>query len=210
MLSGTLLLGFVAASLVVLLIPGPGVVYVVARSAAQGYRAGLMSVLGLSTGAFVHVIAATVGLSAILLASATAFSMVKLLGAAYLIYLGLRTILDRRSRPGIETLAPHSLRRIFWDGVVISVLNPKIAVFFLAYLPQFVDPALGNATGQILLLGVIYVCLALTTDGGYALLAGRIRQWLSGRWARGPLPRYLSGGIFIGLGVQAALAERPR
>jgi threonine/homoserine/homoserine lactone efflux protein len=139
----TLLLGFVAAALVVLLIPGPGVLYMVARSLGQGQRAGLVSVVGLSVGALVHVSAATAGLSAILLTSATAFGFVKTLGAGYLIYLGVRAILARDETTDVGAPSPRSLRRLFIDGVVVSVLNPKIAVFFLAFLPQFVDPSQG-------------------------------------------------------------------
>lgn len=206
--SGTLLLGFIAASLVVLLIPGPGVLYVVARSVGQGYRAGMASVFGLSAGALVHVAAAAAGLSALLLTSATAFGIVKALGAGYLIYLGLRTIFARRQAASVGLPPPLSLRRLFTDGVVVSVFNPKIAVFFLAFLPQFVDPGRGLVAQQILLLGLIYVGLAVVTDGAYALLAGSLRHWLSGRVLQGPLPRYLTGGLYMGLGVNAALASR--
>ena len=130
------LLTFTAAALVVLLIPGPGVLYIVARSVTQGRRAGIVSVLGLSAGALVHVLAATIGLSAILLASATAFNVVKLLGAAYLIWLGLNAIFGRRAEPNAGTAMTRSAAGLFWDGVIISVFNPKIAVFFLAFLPQ--------------------------------------------------------------------------
>lgn len=205
---GTLLLGFIAASLVVLLIPGPGVLYVVARSVAQGHRAGLASVLGLSVGALVHVAAAAVGLSAILLTSATAFGIVKALGAGYLIYLGLRTLFARRAVTGAPDTTPHSLQRLFTDGVVISVFNPKIAVFFLAFLPQFVDPGAGPVSHQVLMLGLLYVGLAVVTDGAYALLAGGIRHLVGGRLMQGPLPRYLTGGLYLGLGVNAAFAGR--
>ena len=164
------LLAFSAAALVVLLIPGPGVLYVIARSLSQGQRAGLVSVLGLSTGAFVHVVAATVGLSAILLASATAFGVMKILGAGYLIYLGIRVLLARDSRPAPDDRSlRRSLPRLFIDGVVVSVLNPKVAVFFLAFLPHFADPSRGPVPQQIFLLGVLYVLLALCTDGAYAL-----------------------------------------
>src|SRR5471032_2597938 len=128
------LLGFIAAALVVLLIPGPGVLYVVARSVSQGRRAGLVSVLGLSAGALVHVAAAAAGISALLLASATAFGMIKALGAGYLIYLGMRTLFGRQAIVRIEAAAPRSLRRLFAQGAVVSILNPKIAVFFLAFL----------------------------------------------------------------------------
>jgi len=209
MLNSTLLLGFIAASLVVLMIPGPGVLYVVARSAAQGYLAGFASVLGLSAGALLHVVAAAIGLSALLLTSATAFGIVKAIGAGYLIYLGIRTLFAKRPTANMKPPPRLTLYRLFMDGVVISIFNPKIAVFFLAFLPQFVDPALGAVTEQVLLLGLLYVGLALLTDGTYALLAGSLRHWLSGPVMQGPLPRYLSGGIYIGLGVKAALTDRP-
>lgn len=203
----TSLLAFVVAALVVLVIPGPGVLYVVARSLGQGRRAGLVSVLGLSLGALFHVGAATAGLSAILLASASAFSIVKLLGAAYLIYLGIRALLSRQSKGGLTPATPTSMRRIFLDGVIVSVLNPKIAVFFMAFLPQFVGSSGGSPSLQILLLGLLYVALALLTDGAYAMLAGSLRPWLSGRL--GALPRYISGMVYIGLGVYTALTGRP-
>jgi threonine/homoserine/homoserine lactone efflux protein len=202
------LLGFVAAALVVLLIPGPGVLYVVARSVSQGRRAGLVSVLGLSAGALVHVAAAAAGISALLLASATAFGMIKALGAGYLIYLGVRTLFGRRSAERLEAPAPRSLRRLFAQGVVVNVLNPKIAVFFLAFLPQFVEPSRGPVPQQVLILGLIYLALGLITDGAYAMLAGSARQWLGGQVMRGPLPRYVSGGIYLGLGVGTALTGR--
>jgi threonine/homoserine/homoserine lactone efflux protein len=130
--ASTSLLVFVAAALAVLLIPGPGVRYVVARSLGQGRKAGVVSVLGLSIGALVHVGAAVAGLSVILLTSATAFDIVKALGAAYLIYIGVRTLFARYPAAGVEAPVPRSLHGVFTDGVVVRVLNPKIAVFFLA------------------------------------------------------------------------------
>jgi len=206
--SGTSLLGFLAAAIVVLLIPGPAVLYIVARSLSQGRRAGLISVLGLSLGALVHVAAATAGLSAILLASATAFGIVKTLGACYLVYLGIRTLLGRGEMATLTAAAPRAAYRVFADGVVVSVLNPKIAIFFLAFLPQFVDPGRGPVTRQVLFLGLTYVALALVTDGAYAVLAGSLRHWLGERMARSPVPRYASGVLYIGLGVSTALAGR--
>jgi len=204
----TSLLAFVAAALVVLLIPGPGVLYVLTRSLSQGQRAGLVSAFGLSAGAFVHVIAATVGLSALLAASAAAFGVVKLLGAAYLIYLGIRAVMSRRQADvGVELPAPRSLGRLFADGVVVSVLNPKVAVFFLAFLPHFTDPLRGSVSTQMFWLGLLYCALALCTDGAYAVLASRLRRWMRGPMARGPLPRYASGAVYIGLGVSTALVE---
>lgn len=202
------LLGFIAAALVLLLTPGPAVLYVVARSVSQGRRAGLVSVLGLSTGALVHVLAATVGLTAILVASAAAFSIVKLLGAGYLIYLGVRTLLSRSAGSNNVAPATRSMTRLFADGVVVNVLNPKIAVFFLAFLPQFADPARGGVPQQILFLGILYVVLALITDGAYALLAGRFGRSLGRSVAAGRLMRYSSGLVYIGLGIGTAFAER--
>ena len=202
------LAGFIAAALVVLVIPGPAVLYILARSLGQGRRAGLVSVLGLSAGALVHVAAATVGLSAILLASATAFTAVKLVGAAYLIYLGLRTLLTQPAASAVTTSPPLAMRRIFADGVLVCILNPKIAIFFLAFLPQFADPARGPVPRQILLLGLLYVALALITDGAYALIAGHLRHWLGGRVLQSPLPRYASGLLYLGLGVGTAITGR--
>jgi len=206
----TSLLSFVAAALIVLLIPGPGVLYVIARSLSQGHRAGLVSVFGLSLGALVHVAAATAGLSAILLASSVAFGTVKGLGAAYLIYLGIRTLLAPRAAATLEASTRRSLNRILLDGVVVTLLNPKIAVFFLAFLPQFVDSRGAPVSQQVLMLGLIYVGLALVTDSSYALFAATIRRWLGGRLRQGPLPQYATGALYIGLGLNTALNGRRR
>ena len=202
------LLGFTIAALIVLLIPGPGVLYVVTRSLSQGQRAGLVSVLGLSLGALAHVAAATLGLSALLLASATAFDVVKMLGASYLIYLGIRAIFAKPVSAAIGATTPRSFQRLFVDGVIVSVLNPKIAMFFLAFLPQFVEPNRGPVPAQVLFLGVLYVALAIVTDGAYALLAARLRRFLGTRVAQGPLPQYASGVVYLGLGVSTALTDR--
>lgn len=202
------LAGFVAAALVVLVIPGPAVLYILARSLGQGRRAGLVSVLGLSAGALVHVAAATAGLSAVLLTSAAAFTAIKLTGAAYLIYLGIRTLLTPPSAAAVAALPPRAMHRIFTDGVLVSILNPKIAIFFLAFLPQFVDPARGPVPHQILFLGLLYVALALVTDGTYAMIAGQLRHWLGGRVLQGPLPRYASGLLYVGLGIGTAITGR--
>lgn len=203
-----MLWGFIAAALVILVIPGPGVLYILTRSLGQGQRAGFISVLGLSTGALVHVAAATAGLSAVLVASATGLGVVKMLGGGYLIYLGIRTLAVRPALAGAAALPPSSMSRLFTDGVIVSVLNPKIAIFFLAFLPQFVDPGRGAVPRQMLFLGLLYVALALVTDGTYAFLAGRLRHWMTGRVAEGPLPRYATGCAYIGLGISAAVSGR--
>lgn len=208
MIESTSLLGFIIAALVVLIIPGPGVLYIIARSISQGQRAGLISVLGLSVGALLHVAAATLGLSVILLTSATAFNIIKLLGAAYLIYMGIRVLLSRHAIVDMKSPEPQALQRLFIDGVIVSVFNPKIAVFFLAFLPQFVSPNYGSIPQQVFFLGIAYVALALITDGSYAILAGQLRHWLGNKVVQGPLPRYTSGFVYLGLGVSTALTDR--
>lgn len=208
MIDAVTLSTFVAASLALLLLPGPGVLFVATQSAAFGIRAGLTSTFGLSLGAFVHVIAATLGLSALMLASATAFGVIKTIGAAYLIYLGLRMVLARSGdgEPGRPKAQP--LHRMFFDGVMVSVFNPKIVVFFLAYLPHFVDPGAGSVAAQIMLLGTLYCLLAILTDGLYALGAASLRDRLTASPRVMRVARYLGGSLFVGLGVQTALAQR--
>jgi threonine/homoserine/homoserine lactone efflux protein len=202
---------FAAASLAFLAIPGPSVFYIVTRSLAQGRRAGVRSMLGVQAGGLVHVVAAAFGVSALIASSATAFTIVKYAGAAYLILLGVRKL---RSR-GEEDEAPElraevSAGRLFWQGVVVNVLNPKTALFFLAFLPQFVDPSAGPVAPQMLVLGTMLVGLGVMSDGTYALLAaGAGRKLRETAAARRRLDR-LSGGVFIGLGLVAALAGEPR
>jgi threonine/homoserine/homoserine lactone efflux protein len=201
---------FVVAALVLLLTPGPAVLYIVARSLEQGRRAGLVSMLGVHAGTLVHVAAAAAGVSALLAASATAFSLVKYVGAAYLVYLGVRRMRDRRPVLATERGRARRLRRAFLDGVVVNVLNPKTALFFLAFLPQFVDVSRGAVGAQILGLGVVFVLLGLLTDGAYAVMAGTAAQWLRARPRFLSSERWISGGMYIGLGVTAALSSAHR
>lgn len=201
---GSTILLFVTAALALLLVPGPAVLYIVARGIHQGRAAGLVSVVGVHVGSLVHVAAATLGLSALIVSSALAFSLVKYLGAAYLIYLGMRTL---RARQAFEPAAPAPmpLLRVFSQGVVVNVLNPKTALFFFAFLPQFVDPARGSVAVQTLGFGCLFVALGICSDGLYALLAGSVGRWLR-RSARFPkLQRWFTGGVYIGLGVTTAL-----
>jgi threonine/homoserine/homoserine lactone efflux protein len=204
------LLLFFFAALILLLTPGPAVLYIVARSIDQGRVAGLVSVLSIETGNFVHVLAATFGLSALLMSSALAFSAVKYLGAAYLIYLGIRKLLTKPLPMQKHIAAGQSLRRIFTQGVLVAVLNPKTALFFLAFLPQFVDSSHGPVARQMLLLGCIFVLMALVSDSLYALLADSLGQWVrrSPAFLRGE--RYVVGGVYLGLGITAALAGPPK
>lgn len=201
---------FLLAALILLLTPGPAVLYIVARSMDQGRLAGFVSVLSIEVGNFVHVLAATLGLSAILVSSALAFSIVKYLGAAYLIYLGVRRLLSREPEDQTAGLQRQSLKRIFRQGVLVAVLNPKTALFFFAFLPQFVDPSKGAFAPQLLILGCIFVLMAIVTDGLYALLAGSVGQWLKGSRSFLQMGRYLVGTVYIGLGVMAALADSRR
>jgi threonine/homoserine/homoserine lactone efflux protein len=195
---------FMAASLALAVVPGPAVLYIVAQSVDQGRFAGLVSAFGIGVGGLVHVVAATIGLSSLLASSATAFTVVKYAGAAYLVVLGVRRLLTRE-QVGEEILRPsRGRRRIFVDGVVVNVLNPKTALFFLAFLPQFVDPGQGAATLQILALGLIFVAIALCSDSLWALAAGTLGGWLRrSRWYLG-VKRWVTGTVFVGLGLSTA------
>ncbi len=201
---------FLLAALILLLTPGPAVFYIVARSMDQGRLAGFVSVLSIEAGNFVHVLAATLGLSAILVSSALVFSIVKYLGAAYLIYLGVRRLLAREAEHQPATFQRQSLKRIFRQGVLVAILNPKTALFFFAFLPQFVDSSKGSFTLQLLTLGCLFVFMAIVTDSLYALLAGAMGQWLKGTRSFLRVERYLVGTVYIGLGVMAALADIKR
>jgi threonine/homoserine/homoserine lactone efflux protein len=201
---------FVVAALVLLLTPGPAVLYIVTRSIDQGRRAGLVSVLGVHVGTLAHIFAAAAGLSALLAASATAFSVVKYLGAAYLIYIGVRRLLDRSTKSLAAPGEPKRLRRAFLDGVVVNVLNPKTGLFFLAFLPQFVSVSRGHVGEQIVSLGVVFVLLGAVTDSLYALTAGSAAQWLRGKPRFLASERWISGGLYIGLGVAAAFSSNHR
>jgi len=201
---------FIFASAVLLITPGPAVLYIIARSVDQGRRAGLVSVCAIETGNFVHVIAATLGLSALLLSSALAFTIVKYLGAAYLVYLGLRKIFTREVAAPAGTIQPQSFRRIFSQGVMVAALNPKTALFFVAFLPQFVDPSQSAIALQMLILGCLFVTMAVISDSMYALLAGTIGRWLKGFRSALRAERYVIGGLYIGLGVTAALSGARR
>jgi len=199
---------FVPAALLLLVVPGPAVVYIVTRSVDQGRPAGIASVLGVTTGSVAHVFAAALGVSLVLARSAEVFTVMKLAGAAYLVVLGVRRLLTGPSGDVIAAARDHSLRRLYGQGVVVQTLNPKVAIFFLAFLPQFVDTDQGSVALQVAVLGLLFATIALASDALYAvladLLAGRIRR--SGTGAR--IRRYVSGGIFIALGASAAAARR--
>lgn len=197
---------FALASLALAVVPGPAVTYVVAQSVDKGRRAGLASAAGVASGGLVQVAAATAGLSALIASSAAAFTVVKLAGGAYLIAVGLRRILSREGPAGEPRPAP--LRQVWAQGVVVNVLNPKTALFFLAFLPQFVDPHRGPVWPQVALLGCTFALIAFSSDVLYALLADLLAARLRRGMRAAHIQAYLSGGIFVALGIAAALTHR--
>ena len=198
---------FVSTALVLLLIPGPAVLYIVAQSVEHGRRAGVAAVGGLHVGSAVHVAAATVGLSALLVSSAVAFSAVKLIGAAYLVFLGVQRLLGHGDGDGASATSERNLGRIFRQGIVVNVLNPKTALFFFAFLPQFVDPS-RSAAPQIAVLGLIWIAVGLVSDGVYAVLSGTVGAAVRRRPGFARAQRVVTGIVLIGLGIAAALTGR--
>jgi threonine/homoserine/homoserine lactone efflux protein len=199
---------FAAAALALIVVPGPAVLYIVAQSIDRGRLAGLVSAFGVAAGGLVHVTAAAVGLSALVVSSATAFTAVKLAGAAYLIGLGLVTLLRRSEVERVDVPHERRLRRVFAQGIVVNVLNPKTALFFLAFLPQFVDPDRGAVAAQVLALGLLFVVLAVISDAVWALAAGTASHRLRGSPRFHAARRYVSGTVFVGLGAVTAAAKR--
>jgi threonine/homoserine/homoserine lactone efflux protein len=191
------------AALALAVVPGPAVLYIVARSIDQGRMAGAVSALGIAVGGLIHATAATIGLSALLASSATAFAIVKYAGAAYLILLGVIRLLSREDAT-VELAPPRPRRRLFRDGVVVNVLNPKTALFFLAFLPQFVDPDGTAAAAQIFVLGLIFVAIALASDSVWALTAGTLGGLLKRSRAYLAVRRWVTGTVFVALGLSAA------
>ena len=201
---------FIATALALLAIPGPAVLYVVSRSVDQGRRAGLVSVLGITTGTLVHITAAAVGLSSLILASKTAFDAVRFVGAAYLIFLGVRRLLSRTEEESLDGPSAHSLRRIYAQGVLVNLLNPKTIVFIFAFIPQFVDVSQPHVGRQIFALGLTFATLGLMSDSLYALAAGTVADKLRGSRRMATFERWFGGSILVGLGVAAALVAPHR
>jgi len=201
---------FIGAAIALLLTPGPAVLYIVTRSVEQGRAAGLVSVVGICSGTLVHVVAATLGLSALLVSSARAFTTVRYAGAAYLIVLGIQTLARRPPPVADIAIERAALRSVFTQGVIVNVLNPHTALFFFAFLPQFVNPSRGHVPAQMLALGLLFVGLSATTDSGWAIAAGTAGDWI-GRHPRFTAgQRYVTGGALIGLGAAAAFAGNGR
>lgn len=203
--SASTIAAFAAASFVLLIIPGPAVLYIVNRSVSDGRQAGLAAVSGLTLGNLTHALAAAAGLSAIIATSATAFETVKWLGAGYLVYVGVRTLL--KAADPIDPDQPSaSTRRSFTQGIVVNVLNPKVALFFLSFLPQFIHEDRGRPGLQALVLGLVFVGIGFCTDGTYSLVASSLREVLVRGRALPFVRRWVAGSVFIGLGIVAATA----
>ena len=204
--SSTNVMLFISAAIVLLVIPGPAVLYIIAQSVEQGKKAGLISDLGIHTATLVHVIAAALGLSALLASSALAFDIIKYAGAAYLIWLGLKKICTRPTAASVDTpVAKRHYRKLYRDGFIINLLNPKTALFFLAFLPQFVDVSRGHVASQIIFLGAVLIVVGFISDACYAIAASKAGQWLRTSRTYQHLDRYLGGTMLIGLGIAAAL-----
>jgi len=206
--SGATFAVFAAAAVALAVVPGPAVLYIVAQSIDGGRAGGLVSALGVATGGLVHVVGATIGLSALIASSATAFTAVKFAGAAYLVVLGVLTLLRRTTVEDAPVRAERRLRRRYAQGVLVNVLNPKTALFFVAFLPQFADPARGPVAPQLLALGLVFVAVAVCSDALWALAAGSAAERLRASRRFLALQRYVSGTVFVGLGALTAAAKR--
>ncbi len=203
-------LTFAGVALLVILFPGPSVLFIVSRSLSLGRRPALVTVAGNQLGEFAQVCAVALGIGALVAASATAFTVIKLIGAAYLVYLGVQTIRGRHAAPDSgATPAAVRGRRVFWQAFMVGVSNPKTTVFFAAVLPQFADPRLGHIPLQLLVLGLVWAAIALVSDTAWALVAGTARARLTGSRARLSRIRAGSGAVMIGLGVALAVTGRP-
>jgi len=206
LISDSSLLLFVTGAAILLVIPGPAVFYIVSRSVGHGRAAGLVSAMGIAAGTLFHLAAATLGLSALLASSALAFQFVKYLGAAYLVYLGIRVLRSDVTLVLEAANGERQLAHIFGHGVLVNLLNPKTALFFLAFLPQFVAPARGHATLQILQLGVLFALMGWCSDSMWALLAGTAAERIRGSVRLRRTQRNLSGGALIALGLATAFS----
>jgi threonine/homoserine/homoserine lactone efflux protein len=193
------------ASLALVVIPGPAVIYILTRSVSQGREAGLVSAVGVNLGSSVHVVAAVAGLTVLLASSATAFMAVKWAGVAYLAWIGVRTLMKKDEDFAQPQVKPAALRKIFIQGFLVNMLNPKVAIFFLAFLPQFVDPNSSNATTQTLVLGMTLVSIGMVTDSLYALAGGSVGDVLRRRPTLARTTRLISGSIYIALAGIAAI-----
>lgn len=197
---------FIAAASVLLIVPGPAVIYIVNRSLDQGKLAGIVSVLGIGTGTLIHIAAAALGISAVLASSVVAFNALKYAGALYLIYLGLQKFFSKEELILNNGYRKTQLQKVYYQGIIVNLLNPKTALFFLAFLPQFINHTKGNVTSQILFLGFLLVLMGMISDGLYALLAGYLGTMIKKKAELLKTRKYLSGTIYFALGIAAVLS----
>ncbi|MFY0576550.1 LysE family translocator [Cystobacter fuscus] len=208
MLDLTTSMFFLAATLALNVTPGPDMLYVVARSVSEGRKAGIVSALGIAVGCLVHTFAIAAGLSGLLMAVPFAFELVKLTGAAYLLYIGVRALLSRDTGLAAPTVENARLWAIFRQGVVTNVLNPKVALFFLAFLPQFVDPKRGPVAAQLVLLGFLFNASGTLVNTVVALVSSGAGRWTTRRVGSSTVFKRATGLVFVGLGLRLALLER--
>jgi threonine/homoserine/homoserine lactone efflux protein len=198
---------FITAALVLVFTPGPNTLYIIARSVQQGPMAGIVSSLGVQVGTLFHALAAAFGVSALLASSASALNVVKYAGAAYLIYLGLQTLLTRENNVGAQAIEKKSLKEVFYQGVLVNLLNPKTVLFFFAFLPQFIDAKRGAVAMQVLFLAALLSGLGFISDVTYALSAGSLGNWLRGNPKFLRAQRYFAGSVYLSLGAALAWAK---
>jgi threonine/homoserine/homoserine lactone efflux protein len=196
------------ASFLLSVIPGPDMLYIIARGTGQGRSAGLVSGLGIATGGLIQTCAVALGLSGLFLLVPFLYEIIKYVGAIYLIYLGIRTILNHQELFVGSRSHKTGLATIFWQGSLTTLLNPKVAFFYLAFLPQFVDQTRGYVPLQLLILGLVYNFTGLAVDAGVAFLSGSLGQWIKKHLGAGRILRWLTGGTFIGLGVRLAFSQK--
>lgn len=197
---------FALAVLALVISPGPAVFYIVARTIEQGRLAGILSLLGIGVGTVLHIVAATVGLSALFMSSALAFNVVKYAGAGYLIYLGIKTLRSSGNTSALDVEEKLPLPEIFYQGILVNLLNPKTTLFFFAFLPQFVNPTGSPVAIQILVLGLVIITIGFVTDLAYVLLAGSLGNWLQQNPRMKRVQKYIAGGTYITLGLVAAVS----
>ncbi|MEP2026262.1 MAG: LysE family translocator [Reichenbachiella sp.] len=200
---------FVTAATILIVVPGPAVLYIMMKSMEQGYKAGLVSALGVGVGAMIHVVAAAVGISALLLASATAFSILKYGGAIYLIYLGIKKLRDKSTSLASVQTEKKSLGKIFYEGIIVNTLSPKSGIFFFAFLPQFINADRGGTTSQILFLGMLFLAIAFISDMCYVLLSGKLVKYFRSSMRYVHMQKYLSAVIYITLGLLTFMVNKP-
>jgi threonine/homoserine/homoserine lactone efflux protein len=204
----TTLLLLVAMTVLVCLVPGPDMLYVISRSTGQGRSAGVVSCLGIATGGLLQTTAVAFGISGVFLAVPIVYDILKYVGAAYLVYLGIRFILSREEIQTSSRDGKADFRKAFFQGSVTTLLNPKVALFYLAFLPQFVDPTRGHVALQLLILGLLFNITSLAVDTSVALLASLLATWLKRRSRAAKLIHWLTGSALVGLGVRLAFSGR--